>query len=103
MRQVNSAMSTSMEALSVSSKQWFLTLNEEHQEVFIWKDGMRLKLKDQSSGGPVKEVARSNRWSRENCDCKLLIMELVYLQNLTCAMIWYGHTFMFKDRGSCKK
>ena len=53
MRQVNSAMSTSMEAHSVSSKQWFLTLNEAHQEVFIWKDGM---LKDQSSGGPVEEV-----------------------------------------------
>ena len=56
MRQVNSAMSTSMEALSVSSKQWFLTLNEEHQKFFIWKDGMRSKLKDQSSGGPVEEV-----------------------------------------------
>ena len=45
---------------SVSSKQWFLTYNEDHQELFIWRKGMRLKLKDGTSGGPVKEVDVNN-------------------------------------------
>lgn len=52
--------STSQDGQSVSSKQWFLTYNEEHTEVLIWRNGMRLKLKDGSSGGPVQEVEASN-------------------------------------------
>jgi hypothetical protein len=43
--------------VSVSSKQWFLTFNEEYKELLIWKNGIRLKLNDGSSGGPVEEVA----------------------------------------------
>ena len=57
---------------------------------------MRLKLKDQSSGGPVEEVEVTG-------GAEKTVTVSYYLQNLTCAMIWYGHTFMFKGRGSGKK
>ena len=45
-------------AFSISSKKWFLTFNdhEEYQELFIWKNGLRLKLKNGSSSGPVEKV-----------------------------------------------
>lgn len=41
---------------SVSSKHWFLTFYEEHKELLIWKNGIRLKLKNGTSGGPVEKV-----------------------------------------------
>ena len=41
----------------ISSKTWFLTFNEE---LLIWKNGHRLKLKDGSSSGPVEEVEVDN-------------------------------------------
>lgn len=42
---------------SVSSKPWFLTYIEEFNEVFLWKNGSRMKLKDGSSSGPVTDVS----------------------------------------------
>ena len=48
--------SASQDGQSVSSKQWFLTYSEEQQQVLIWRNGMRLKLKNGSSGGPVQGV-----------------------------------------------
>lgn len=36
-----------------TDKPWCLTLNAESKEVFVWKHGVRLKLKDGSSSGPV--------------------------------------------------
>lgn len=41
----------------VSSKPWFLTYNPDFKEVFIWKSGRRMQLKDGSSSGPVTTVS----------------------------------------------
>lgn len=40
----------------VSSKPWFLTFNSAEGDVFAWKDGARLKLKNGQSAGRVKAV-----------------------------------------------
>ena len=37
-----------------TDRPWFLTLNSE---VFVWKSGIRLKLKDGSSSGTVTEAS----------------------------------------------
>lgn len=42
---------------TASSKPWHLTYSSEFKEVFIWKNGMRMKLKDGTSGGPVTSVS----------------------------------------------
>ena len=40
-----------------TDRPWFLTLNSEVNEVFVWKSGIRLKLKDGSSSGTVTEAS----------------------------------------------
>lgn len=52
------ACSVSQDSHTVSSKQWFLTFNEG--DLLIWKNGLRLKLKNGCSAGPVKEVEVHN-------------------------------------------
>ena len=42
--------------LHASSKSWSLTLNPESKDVFVWKSGARLKLKDGQSAGRVREA-----------------------------------------------
>jgi len=49
--------SGSSQGSAVSSKPWYLTFNEEYKELLIWKSGIRLKLKNGCTGGPVKSVA----------------------------------------------
>ena len=45
------------ESINASSKPWHLTYNLEFKELFIWKNGIRMKLKDGNSGGPVTSVS----------------------------------------------
>lgn len=45
------------EPSTASSKPWHLTYNSEFKEVFIWKNGTRMKLKDGNSGGPVTSLS----------------------------------------------
>lgn len=47
-------------SVTVSSKSWDLTYNPEHKEMLIWKDGMRLKLKDGNSSGRVTAISIIN-------------------------------------------
>lgn len=42
---------------TVSSKPWHLTFNQEYGEVFIWKSGVRLKVKDGGTCGAVQSIA----------------------------------------------
>ena len=44
-------------ASTVSSKPWYLTFNQEYGELFIWKSGVRLKVKDGGTCGAVQSVA----------------------------------------------
>ena len=46
-----------MELTTASSKPWHLTYASEFKEVFIWKNGLRMKLKDGTSSGPVTSVS----------------------------------------------
>ena len=46
----------SSKAATVTSKSWFLTLNEDGGDVFVWKEGTRLKLKNGQSAGRVRAV-----------------------------------------------
>ena len=54
--------STSLGAVSISSKPWHLThVNlDDLSEIFIWKNGCRMKLKDGTSSGPVTAVTFRN-------------------------------------------
>lgn len=52
-----STTSSAQSALAVSSKPWHLTFFDEEKQVFIWKSGSRMKLKDGSSSGPVTAVS----------------------------------------------
>lgn len=45
------------ELATASTKPWLLTYNMEVKEVFIWKNGVRMKLKDGTSSGPVTSVS----------------------------------------------
>ena len=51
-------------AKSATLKPWFLTFNQEDKEIFIWKNNVRLKLKDGSSAGPVTDVSILNQVGR---------------------------------------
>ena len=42
---------------STSSKPWHLTFCQQFKELFIWRNGMRLKVKSGCSVGPVKTVS----------------------------------------------
>lgn len=44
-------------ATQVSSKPWFLTFNAETRDLFIWKNGIRLKLKEGESAGGVRSAS----------------------------------------------
>ena len=57
-------------AFSISSKKWFLTFND-HEELFIWKSGLRLKLKNGSSSGPVEKVKVHDEQEKSDCKFKL--------------------------------
>ena len=48
-------------ATHVSAKPWFLTFNEETRDVFVWKNGIRLQLKEggESAGG-IRSVSIRN-------------------------------------------
>lgn len=46
-----------LEPISPSLKPWFLTFNPAFKELFIWKSGRRMQLKDGSSSGPVSSVS----------------------------------------------
>ena len=46
-----------LDPVNPSSKPWFLTFNDEFKELFIWKNGRRMQLKDGSSSGPVSTVS----------------------------------------------
>ena len=41
----------------VSTKPWFLTFSEETRDVFVWKSGIRLQLKEGESAGGVRSVS----------------------------------------------
>ena len=42
---------TANSSITVSSKLWFLTYNANESDVFVWKDGIRMKLKNSDSAG----------------------------------------------------
>ena len=44
-------------ATQVSSKPWFLTFNAETRDLFIWKNSIRLKLKEGESAGGVRSAS----------------------------------------------
>ena len=44
-------------ARTVTLKSWFLTLNEDGGDVFVWKEGGRLKLRNGQSAGRVRAVS----------------------------------------------
>lgn len=67
----------------VTTKPWFLTFNSAEGDVFAWKDGARLKLKNGQSAGRVKTVCVLSAEDgtvtvSENVSC--LVMSLLYLQ-----------------------
>ena len=46
---------------NVTSKPWFVTFNEENDDVFVWKNGLHLKLANGKSAGCVREVCVLNQ------------------------------------------
>lgn len=60
------ASTSSLGAVSVSSKPWHLTyVNlDDLNEILIWKNGCRLKLKDGTSSGPVTAVTFQNKMDK---------------------------------------
>ena len=48
---------SSFSNVSISSKSWNLTYNPEHKEMLIWKNGIRLKLRDGNSSGKVTAIS----------------------------------------------
>lgn len=49
--------STSNYSMTVSTKPWFLTYIEAESDVFVWKDGVRMKLRNGDSAGTVVSVS----------------------------------------------
>lgn len=52
-----SMCSTEIPLANVSSRPWFLTCDPETNAVLVWKNEMRMKLKDGSSSGEVKTAS----------------------------------------------
>lgn len=88
--------SSVLEGTTISSKPWFLTFNEEYNELLIWKSGTRLKLKDGSTCGQVRSSAildEANRILVVSCELDLTAMAewhslcsypLFYVQGQKC-------------------
>ena len=57
---VSQNSSTANTSGTVSSKPWFLTYNADESDVFVWKDGARMKLKNGDSAGSVVSVSASD-------------------------------------------
>ena len=53
MSSVSKTSGTANSSITVSSKLWFLTYNANESDVFVWKDGVRMKLKNSNSAGSV--------------------------------------------------
>ena len=43
--------------VTATSKPWFLTFNPGSKDVLVWKNGLRMKLRDGSSSGPATAVS----------------------------------------------
>ena len=54
---MTSVSSSAAAAVSPTAKPWFLTFNPESKDVLIWKNGVRLKMKDGSASGQVTAVS----------------------------------------------
>ena len=57
---VSQNSSTSSTSMTVSSKPWFLTYNVDDSDVFVWRDGVRMKLRNGDSAGTVVSVSVSD-------------------------------------------
>ena len=56
-RRMSSTISSTTSRHNVTFKPWFLTYNNVDGDLFAWKDGARLKLKDGQSAGRVRAVS----------------------------------------------
>ena len=54
---MSSTISSTTSRHNVTFKPWFLTYNNVDGDLFAWKDGARLKLKDGQSAGRVRAVS----------------------------------------------
>ena len=43
--------------VAATSKPWFLTFNPGLKDVLVWKNSLRMKLRDGSSSGPATAVS----------------------------------------------
>ena len=64
---------------AISSKAWHLTFCPQFKELFIWRNGMRLKGKSGSSIGPVKTVSVLDEVDRT------VTVSIVHLHIVECA------------------
>ena len=53
----NSVSSLVAAAVSPTAKPWILTFKPESKDVLIWKNGMRIKMKDGNASGQVNAVS----------------------------------------------
>ena len=60
MSSTRTASSSNVKGKTVTTKSWFLTLNEDGGDVFIWIEGARLKLRNGQSAGRVRAISVLN-------------------------------------------
>ena len=91
MSSVSKTSGTANSSITVSSKLWFLTYNANESDVFVWKDGVRMKLKNSDSAGrelsvPIVgnawDLPKSSRYkiSVTSAACYITILLLCYIR-----------------------
>lgn len=54
---MTSVSSSTTATMTASSKPWFLTFDPQSKDVLIWKNGLRLKLRDGTTSGRITGVS----------------------------------------------
>jgi len=54
---MTSVSSSTTAMVTASSKPWFLTFDPQSKDVLIWKNGLRLKLRDGTTSGRITGVS----------------------------------------------
>lgn len=60
----SSNSSSSFNSGQVSSKPWFLTYDKDNKDIFLWRNGSRLKLNGNQSAGSVSDVSVADESER---------------------------------------
>lgn len=90
----SSNSSSSFNSGQVSSKPWFLTYDKDNKDIFLWRNGSRLKLNGNQSAGSVSDVSVADESERVLMVSQLATWMIVRPINIaTC--VWGGLLFSY--------